>query len=48
MYGGEEVFALRALRMDVRRDWSGGGKVLEGGEMPRTESLGSLGVVVGD
>ena len=49
VYGGEEVFDFRVLRIVVRRDWRGGGKVLDGGKTPRIGvSLGSVGVVVGD
>lgn len=49
MYGGEEVLDFRVLRIAVRRDWRGGGRVLDGGEMHRIGvPLGSVGVVVGD
>ena len=47
VWGGEEVFDLRASMMEVRRNCSGGGKVLDGGVMPCV-AVGSVGVVVGD
>ena len=49
VWGGEEVFELRASMMDVRRNCSGGGRSLDGGVMPRVAvSVGSVGVVMGD